>query len=103
MKFLQSTYRTQTCAELRTAHIGLDVTLSGWIHRIRDHGGVLFVDLRDNYGITQVVFHGELAAVLQTERVESVLCVKGRVVAREEALKNPKLATGEIEVHVAES
>ncbi len=103
MNFLQSIYRTHTCNELRLAHVGSDVTISGWVQRKRDHGGVLFVDLRDNYGITQVVFHGDLAASMQDERLESVLCVKGKVAAREPELKNLKLDTGEVEVSVATS
>ncbi|MCB0331664.1 MAG: hypothetical protein KDD70_18460, partial [Bdellovibrionales bacterium] len=96
---LKSIYRTHTCSELRAKDVGSEATLSGWIMRKRDHGGVMFVDLRDHYGITQVVFHNEHLEELQKLRVESVITVTGKVLKREDELVNPKLETGEIEVH----
>jgi aspartyl-tRNA synthetase len=95
-------YRTHTCAELRAADVGSTVRLSGWIHRKRDHGGVLFVDLRDHYGLTQLVCRAgtEALAVLDSLRVESVVTVTGQVVGREGGAVNAKLATGDIEVVV---
>jgi len=93
-------YRTHTCAELRAADVGKTVRLSGWVHRKRDHGHLLFVDLRDHYGITQVVTDTDSAAfkTLDRIRVESVVTVEGEVVARSSETVNPNLATGEIEV-----
>jgi aspartyl-tRNA synthetase len=93
-------YRTHTCADLRASDVGSTVRLSGWIHRKRDHGGVLFVDLRDHYGLTQIVAAAgsEALKVLDALRVESVVTITGRVVEREGGAVNPKLATGEIEV-----
>ncbi|MCI5065396.1 aspartate--tRNA ligase [bacterium] len=96
---MHSVYRTHSCAELRLGEVGAEVTLSGWIMRKRDHGGVLFVDLRDHYGVTQVVFHDTFLEVLQEVRVESVITITGVVRAREDGLRNEKLETGEIEVH----
>jgi aspartyl-tRNA synthetase len=93
-------YRTHTCAELRAADVGSTVRLSGWIHRKRDHGGVLFVDLRDHYGLTQIVAAAgsETLRQLDSLRVESVVTVTGEVVSRGPEAVNPRLATGEIEV-----
>jgi aspartyl-tRNA synthetase len=93
-------YRTHNCAALTKANEGETVRLSGWVHRKRDHGGVLFVDLRDHYGLTQVVADADSAAlaVLDQARVESVITIDGVVKARSEATVNPNLATGEIEV-----
>ncbi len=93
-------YRSHTCAALKAADVGNEVRLSGWIHRKRDHGGVLFVDLRDHYGITQIVADSDSPAlpILESLRVESVITVDGVVKARSEATVNPNLATGEIEV-----
>ncbi|HKX22408.1 MAG TPA: aspartate--tRNA ligase [Rhizorhapis sp.] len=93
-------YRSHTCAELRSSDVGSTVRLSGWIHRKRDHGGVLFVDLRDHYGLTQVVCAAgsETLKALDRLRVESVVTVTGEVVMREGGAVNPKLDTGEIEV-----
>jgi aspartyl-tRNA synthetase len=97
-------YRTHNCSQLRAADVGQRVRLSGWVHRKRDHGQLLFIDLRDHYGITQIVFQPEEAFFAKAEavRLESVLTVTGRVVARSEETVNPKLATGEIEL-VAEA
>jgi aspartyl-tRNA synthetase len=96
---LQSIYRTHTCNALSGQDVGNTVTLSGWVERIRDHGGVVFVDLRDNYGTTQIVFSDSLATDMGSVRVESVVKVSGVVVARTGKAVNPKLPTGEIEVH----
>ncbi len=93
-------YRTHTCAALRAEDVGQSVRLSGWVHRKRDHGGVLFVDLRDHYGITQIVADSDSPAleVLEHLRLESVVTIDGTVKARSAATVNPSLPTGEIEV-----
>ena len=96
---LVSVYRTHTCAELCAEDAGKTVTLSGWILRKRDHGGVVFIDLRDNYGQTQVVFNDAGLAEIQDIRVESVIKVVGTVKQRSDAMVNPKIVTGEIEIH----
>jgi aspartyl-tRNA synthetase len=95
-----SKYRTHTCAELRKGDVGETVRLSGWIHSVRDHGGVIFIDLRDHYGLTQIVIDPECDFYQELERwrVETVICFEGKVVARIEETVNPKLRTGEIEV-----
>jgi len=95
-------YRTHTCGELRAGDVGRTVRLSGWVHRKRDHGGLLFIDLRDHYGLTQCVFHAGSPALAAAEavRLESVITVTGAVVAREPSAINPKLPTGEIEIAV---
>ncbi|WP_022682086.1 aspartate--tRNA ligase [Sphingobium bisphenolivorans] len=97
-------YRTHTCGALTTAEVGNDVRVSGWVHRKRDHGGVLFVDLRDHYGITQIVAKADSGPlkVLETLRLESVVTIEGKVVARAAEAINPRMATGEIEI-VADS
>jgi aspartyl-tRNA synthetase len=94
-------YRSHTCAALNKAHVGETVRLSGWVHRVRDHGGVLFIDLRDHYGITQVLCDGDSAAFRALEQVRSewVIRVDGRVKARDASLVNAKIPTGEIEVY----
>jgi len=94
------TYRSHTCAQLRAADVGSSVRLSGWVHRKRDHGGLLFVDLRDHYGLTQVVTStdSEAFTVLDRCRSESVVTIDGEVVARDVATINANLPTGEIEV-----
>ena len=93
-------YRTHTCAALDAEAVGESVRLSGWVHRKRDHGGVLFVDLRDHYGITQIVADADSPALatLEQVRVESVVTIDGEVKRRSEATVNGGLATGEIEV-----
>jgi len=97
-----SMFRTHTCNELRAEHEGQEVTLSGWVHRRRDHGGLIFIDLRDHHGLTQVVFDpdsnmaGHDAA--HALRNEYVIQVKGRVRCRPEGQANPNLDTGEIEI-----
>ena len=97
-------YRSHTCAGLNKAHVGETVRLSGWVHRVRDHGGVLFIDLRDHYGITQVLCDGDSAAfkALEAVRSEWVIRIDGRVKARDASLVNTKIPTGEIEVYVTE-
>jgi len=97
-------YRTHTCGELRLAHAGTTARLSGWVHRKRDHGGLLFIDLRDHYGLTQCVFAGGSPAFKAAEalRLESVITVTGTVVPRAPDAVNPKLATGQVELQVAE-
>ena len=96
-------YRTHTCAALRASDAGSTVRLSGWVHRKRDHGGVLFMDLRDHYGLTQcVVGQGSpVFAAADALRPESVVTVTGEVVRREGSTVNPKLPTGEVEVREA--
>jgi aspartyl-tRNA synthetase len=96
-------YRTHTCAALRPADIGQTARLSGWVHAKRDHGGLLFIDLRDHFGLTQCVFAAGSAAFAAAEslRVESVITLTGEVVARAEGTENPKLPTGAIELRVA--
>jgi aspartyl-tRNA synthetase len=93
-------YRTHHCAALTAADVGQTVRLSGWVHRKRDHGGVLFLDLRDHYGITQIVADSDSPALATLEqlRSESVVTIDGEVKRRSEATVNPGLATGEIEV-----
>ncbi|MEN9683909.1 MAG: aspartate--tRNA ligase [Pseudomonadota bacterium] len=93
-------YRSHTCGALRASDVGQEIRLSGWVHRKRDHGGVLFVDLRDHYGMTQIVADSDspALAVLEGLRVESVVTIDGVVKARGEGTVNPNLATGEIEV-----
>src|SRR5512139_2069455 len=96
-------YRSHTCGVLREADIGKEVRLSGWCHRKRDHGGLLFVDLRDHYGITQVVCPESVAtaAGLRQLGVESVVTVTGAVSERSAGSLNAALATGEVEVTAA--
>ncbi len=96
--------RTHTCGELRREHAGQTVRLSGWLHRKRDHGNLLFIDLRDHYGITQCVLDSSspLFKTAEPLRLESVITVGGKVVPRAPAAINPKLPTGEIELAVAE-
>ncbi len=105
-----NSYRSHSCDELRLSDVGKDVTLVGWVDTVRDHGGVIFIDLRDRAGKTQVVFHPEVSAELTNQaeglRVESVIQICGKVVGRlktaEVDATNPDLATGEIEVEVHE-
>jgi aspartyl-tRNA synthetase len=97
-------YRSHNCGQLRAEHVGETVRLSGWIHRKRDHGQLLFIDLRDRYGITQVVatVNSAVFKVLESARLETVITVTGSVVKRDGATVNSGLPTGEIEVQVAE-
>src|SRR5437762_2454576 len=102
LRFRLTMYRTHNCNSLRKSDIGKDATLAGWVHVSRDHGGVIFVDLRDREGITQVVFRPEENAQLAKEahglRSEDVIQVSGKVAARVPGTENSKLATGEIEL-----
>ncbi len=97
-------YRSHTCGALKAGDIGKVARLSGWVHRVRDHGGVLFIDLRDHYGLTQVVADPDSPAFKSAERVRSewVIRVDGKVRARPAGTANSELATGEIEVYAAE-
>lgn len=97
-------YRTHTCAELRPDHVGQTARISGWIHRKRDHGGLLFIDLRDHYGLTQCVLEPESEhfATLERLRVESVVTITGEVIARSADTVNDNLPTGGIEVRVTD-
>ena len=97
-------YRTHNCGELRKCDVGKKVRLAGWIHSVRDHGGVIFIDLRDHYGLTQVVIDPEQSfyQALDRWRVESVVRFDGEVLARSAETVNPKLATGEIEIRATD-
>ena len=97
-------YRTHTCGALRDSDIGKDIRLSGWCHRIRDHGGLLFIDLRDHYGLTQVVADPDSPAfkVAETLRAEWVVRIDGKVRRRPEGTENPELPTGAVEVYITE-
>ncbi|MEQ6250625.1 aspartate--tRNA ligase [Sulfitobacter sp. HNIBRBA3233] len=94
-------YRTHTCASLDASNVGDTVRLSGWVHRVRDHGGVLFIDLRDTYGMTQVICDPDSPVFAEVEKVRSEWCIRidGTVKARDPELVNAKLPTGEIEVY----
>lgn len=97
--------RTHTCGELTQTHVGYTVTLMGWVHGRRDHGGVLFIDVRDRYGVTQLVFDIEKEASIHSQandlRNEYVIAATGQVRIRPEESLNPQLATGEIEIEVS--
>lgn len=97
-------YRSHTCAALSAANAGEEVRLSGWVHRVRDHGGVLFLDLRDHYGITQILCDGDSPAfaALEKVRAEWVIRIDGKVKLRDASLVNSKIPTGEIEVYAKE-
>jgi aspartyl-tRNA synthetase len=98
--------RTATCGELRSEHIGKEVILNGWVHRRRDHGGVSFINLRDRYGITQVVIDDNaqdtLKAIVSELKYEYCIAVRGKVRPRPEGMKNPAMPTGDIEVAAEE-
>jgi len=95
-------YRSHTCAALNLGDVGNDVRLSGWVHRVRDHGGVLFIDLRDHYGMTQLLCDGDSPAFAALEKVRAEWCIRvdGTVKARAAELANTKIPTGEVEVYV---
>lgn len=97
-------YRSHTCAALRKTDVGSNVRLSGWVHRVRDHGGILFIDLRDHYGITQIVADPDSPAfkVAETVRGEWVIRVDGEVKARADDAVNTNLPTGEVEIFATE-
>ena len=94
-------YRTHNNGELRLQDVNSEVTLCGWVSKRRNFGALVFIDLRDRYGITQLVFNEDIAAQISDVRNEYVLQVKGTVVERKD--KNPKLETGEIEVVVSKN
>ncbi|MEQ8900311.1 MAG: aspartate--tRNA ligase [Roseovarius sp.] len=95
-------YRSHSCADLTKTNVGETVRLAGWVHRIRDHGGVLFIDLRDHYGVTQVLCDPDSPVFAEVEKLRSEFCIRidGTVKARDEGLVNPKIPTGEIEVFI---
>ncbi|UZD92609.1 aspartate--tRNA ligase [Cognatishimia activa] len=95
-------YRSHNCAALTKSNVGETVRLAGWVHRVRDHGGVLFIDLRDHYGVTQVIADGDSPVFSELEKVRSEWCIRidGNVLARDESLVNPNLPTGEVEVFI---
>ena len=95
-------YRTHNCNDLRTAHVGNTARLSGWIHRRRDHGQLVFLDLRDHFGITQCVVdvEDETFAIVESVRVESVVTITGRVVRRDDETINERIPTGEVELRI---
>ncbi|MGH1445826.1 MAG: aspartate--tRNA ligase [Cognatishimia sp.] len=102
MADLTHAYRSHTCAELNKSNVGETVRLSGWVHRVRDHGGLLFIDLRDHYGITQVMADPDSPVFAELEKVRSEWCIKieGNVLARDESLVNKAIPTGEVEVFI---
>ena len=95
-------YRSHTCADLNKSNVGETVRLSGWVHRVRDHGGLLFIDLRDHYGITQVMADPDSPVFAEIEKLRSEWCIRidGNVMLRDESLINAKIPTGEVEVFV---
>ena len=95
-------YRSLTCADLTRGNVGQTVRLAGWVHRVRDHGGVLFIDLRDHYGVTQVLADPDSPVFAEVEKVRSEWCIRidGEVKARDPELVNPRIPTGEIEVFI---
>jgi aspartyl-tRNA synthetase len=95
-------YRSHTCADLRQSHVGEAVRLAGWVHRIRDHGGVLFIDLRDHYGMTQILCDPDSPVFDAVEGLRAEYCIRidGTVKARDASLVNAKIPTGEIEVYI---
>src|SRR5690606_40083834 len=97
-------YRSHTCGALRKEHVGQTVKLSGWVFRRRDHGRFLFIDLRDHYGVTQLVFHPErdFFEAATHLKYESVITITGHVIAREGNTINPAMPTGEVEIVVDE-
>ena len=99
-------YKTHTCGELRMAHVGQEVTLAGWVNRRRDHGELIFIDLRDREGVVQIVANPDTSSDAHTQAVnvrpEWVIQIKGTVHERPEGMQNPQLATGEVEVEVDE-
>jgi aspartyl-tRNA synthetase len=105
-RFITEKKRSHYCGDLRPSHMGSEVVLMGWVHRRRDHGGVIFVDLRDRTGLAQVVFNPEVNPEIHEEahkiRSEYVLAVKGTVKARPPDMENPSMKTGGVEVMVDE-
>ncbi len=100
--FVMHAFRSHTCADLTKENVGQTIRLSGWIHRVRDHGGVLFIDLRDHYGMTQVLCDPDSPVFAEVEKLRAEWCIRidGEVKARDASLVNPKIPTGEIEVFI---
>ena len=100
---MKNKYRSHTCGELTIKNIDNNVTLSGWINKKRDHGNLLFVDLRDNYGITQCVIdkNNNYFSLLEKIQLESVITINGNVVGRSKESINPNIFTGEIEIKIS--
>ena len=100
--FVMHAFRSHTCADLTKENVGQTIRLSGWIHRVRDHGGVLFIDLRDHYGMTQVLCDPDSLVFAEVEKLRAEWCIRidGEVKARDASLVNPKIPTGEIEVFI---
>ena len=97
-------FRTHTCSDLNANDVGQSVRLSGWVHRVRDHGGILFIDLRDHYGITQILADPDSPVFKDLEKVRSEWCIRidGEVKARAPELVNKKLPTGEVEIFISD-
>ena len=95
-------YRSHSCAALTAANVGETIRLSGWVHRRRDHGGVIFIDLRDHYGITQILCDPDSPVFAQVEKLRAEFCIRidGEVKARAPELVNDKLPTGAVEVYI---
>ena len=94
--------RTHKCGELRKTHAGQTVTLAGWVHRVREHGGVTFIDLRDRYGLVQIVADEKLSQAIKNIKSEFVVQIVGLVCERPVGSQNPNIATGDIEIHAHE-
>ena len=99
---MSNRYRTHNCNELRKKHVDTNVVLSGWINKKRDHGNLLFIDLRDNYGITQCIIEKENSNFRELEKtqLETVIRIEGKVVNRSKETVNNEISTGEIEVGI---
>ena len=95
-------FRTHNCSELTEKDVGKNIKLSGWLHRKRDHGNLLFIDLRDHFGLTQCVIenNSKFFSILEKTRPESVLTISGKVIKREKGTENLELSTGKIEVEI---
>src|SRR5438477_11562675 len=95
-------YRTHTCGELTLSHAGQTIKLSGWVHRKRDHGNLIFIDLRDHYGITQCVasIDSQVFKKIESLHNEDVITITGQVVGRTESTVNTKMNTGDVELHI---
>src|SRR3954453_16225237 len=105
MELIETRYRTNTCGQLRKGDVDKTVKLAGWVHSYRDHGGLVFIDLRDRDGLTQLVFDADTCGQANHDesrklRSEWVISITGVVTARGDNLVNPKLPTGEIEIRV---
>ena len=106
MEAIETRYRTHTCGQLRQSDVGKEIKLAGWVHSYRDHGGLVFIDLRDREGLTQLVFDADLCGQQVHDearklRSEWVISISGKVSSRGEGFTNPKIATGEIEIRVS--